>query len=76
MISNSILGKVSYLIRRGTYLAAFSSQKLALTKGKDAQNLINISIGELFDQMTHKHPDNVFLNSYSQNISFTYQKAH
>ena len=26
--------------------------------------------------MTHKYPDNIFLNSYSQNVSFTYQKAH
>ena len=26
--------------------------------------------------MTEKYPDNIFINSYSQNISFTYQKAH
>lgn len=76
MISNCIARKVSFLIRRGTYLAAFSTQKLAYTKGKDAQNLINFSIGQLFDQITHKYPDNIFLNSYSQNVSFSYQKAH
>ncbi len=76
MISNCIARKTSFLIRTGLSLAHFSTQNLAYTKGKPAQNLINLSIGEVFDQMTHKHPDHIFLNSYSQNVSFTYQKAH
>jgi fatty-acyl-CoA synthase len=76
MISNCIARKTSFLIRTGLSLARFSTQNLAYTKGKPAQNLINLSIGEVFDQMTHKYHNHIFLNSYSQNISFTYQKAH
>ena len=76
MISNCISRKVSNLLRACNNFASFSELKLAYTKGANPQNLINLSIGEVFEQMTEKYPDNIFLNSYSQNVSFTYQKAH
>jgi fatty-acyl-CoA synthase len=37
--------------------------------------LINVSLGETFTLTTEKYPDLVAINSYSQNVTMTYEQA-
>jgi hypothetical protein len=76
MISNPISKRISKLFGNTSFSAGFSQLKLAHTIGASPKNFIETSVAECFNQITEKYPDNVYINSYSQNISFTYQKTH
>lgn len=73
MISNLTYKPLSNLLNTRS---AFAFSRLAHVKGAPPSKLIDVSMAEWFNKVTEQYPQNVFIHSYSQNVSFTYEQCH
>lgn len=73
MISNHLSKSVTNLLR---FSASFSYSKPAHIVGEKPIKLIDVPMAEWIDKITEQYPKNICINSYSQNVSFTYEKCH
>lgn len=69
MISNPVSKRLSNFIKFSAY---FSTSNLAHIVGAKPEKLIDTSTAEWFNQITEKYPQNIFIHSYSQNVSLSY----
>lgn len=76
MTSNSISKGITGILKRSSHFNSATKPKLAHVVGTPPKGLIEVPVAQLFNQMTERYPNNILINSYSQNKSFTYQKAH
>lgn len=68
-----VLNKLSYLGTKVNPLTVVRKYNFGYAVGDPHENHIAISTFQLLRNKTEEHPNSIALNSYDQNVTFTYQ---